>query len=91
MLSKNEIAKIGLMVLKGYTFEEIAVKFNCSTSKIYRYHQYNNNNEKIIIHLKGKDEPYYYDENMYGCIPTYKYEDLSYKEQLIYNRLDEEG
>ena len=87
MLSKNEIAKICLLVLKGYTFQEIAVMFNCSTSKIYKYYQYHNNFDKIIIHLKGKDEPYYYDENMYGCIPTYKYEDLSYKEQLIYNRL----
>ncbi len=90
MLSKNEIAKICLLVLKGYTFEEIAVMFNCSISKIYKYYRYHNNYEKIIIHLKGKDEPYYYDENMYGCIPTYKYEDLSYKEQLIYNRLNDE-
>lgn len=87
MLSKNEIAKIGLMVLKGYTFQEIAVKFNCHPSKIYRHYQFNNNFKNIIIHFKGKDEPYYYDEDMYGCIPSYKYEDLSYKEQLIYNRL----
>jgi hypothetical protein len=87
MLSKNEIAKICLLALKGYTFQEIAVKFNCSTSKIYKYYQYHNNFDKIIIHLKGKDEPYYYNEDMYGCKPVYKYEDLSYKEQLIYNRL----
>ena len=87
MLSKKEIAKIGLLVLKGFNYKEIAVKFNCSASKIYKYHRYHNNNEKIIIRLKGKNEPYYYNEDQYNSIPTYKYEDLSYKEQLIYNRL----
>ena len=39
--------------------------------------------------MSGKQRPYYDNEDQYNSIPTYKYEDLSYKEQLIYNRLND--
>ena len=68
--------------------KEVAAHFGCSLSYIYKHWTLGVlKKPKIRIELEGKDEPYYYNEDNYGKIPTYKRSELSAEEQLIFKKL----
>ena len=81
-LTKNQIARISLLILKGHTLNEIAKLYGCSYSKISTNFRFKRGS-KCVIYLGYKAEPYFEDEFKYGSIPTYKYEDLSELEKNL--------
>ena len=93
MLLNNELCEIiQEQIILGYTLPELAEAWGVSSTNLTNKFFLVKNKKKYLpkvinVEISGKREPYYKNEDMYGCIPTYKYEDLSYKEQLIYNRI----
>ena len=91
MKSNEELCKIiqELLIL-GYTIPELADQWGISkTNLTTKYNIVNNRNKYISkVEFYSKEEPYYENELMYGYIPTYTFEELSYKEkQFYYNNL----
>ena len=91
MKSNEELCKIiqELLIL-GYTIPELADQWNISkTNLTTKYNIVNNRNKYISkVEFHCKEEPYHIDEWLYGYIPTYSFEELSFKEkQFYYNNL----
>jgi hypothetical protein len=91
MKSNDELSElIQELLILGYTLPELAenwgVHFTTLTNKykvIKTKKKYINNFEVV-----SKEEPYYENEWMYGFIPTYTFEELSFREkQFYYNKL----
>ena len=81
-------------LILGYTIPELAkmwdIKPTTLSNKFFLVKSQKKHIPKVInVEMSGKQRPYYDNEDQYNSIPTYKYEDLSYKEQLIYNRLND--
>jgi hypothetical protein len=91
MKSNEELCKIiqELLIL-GYTIPELADQWGISKTNLTSKYNIVKNRNKYIRKVKfhGKEEPYHVDEWMYGYIPTYTFEELSFREkQLYYNNL----
>jgi hypothetical protein len=95
MLINNELCEIiQEQIILGYTLPELAENWGVSSTNLTNKYFLIKNKKKYIpkvinVEMSGKQRPYYDNEDQYNSIPTYKYEDLSYKEQLIYNRLND--
>jgi hypothetical protein len=91
MKSNEELCKIiqDLLIL-GYTIPELAEQWGISKTNLTSKYNIVKNRNKYLRKVKfhGKEEPYYENEWMYGFIPSYTFEELSYKEkQFYYNNL----
>lgn len=93
MLLNNELCEIiQEQIILGYTIPELAEAWGVSSTNLTNKFFLVKNKKKYLpkvinVEISGKREPYYKNENDYNSTPAYKYEDLSHKEQLIYNRL----
>ena len=91
MKQNEELCKIiqDLLIL-GYTIPELADQWGISKTNLTTKYSIVKNRNKYIRKVKfhGKAEPYHTNEWMYGFIPSYTFEELSYKEkQFYYNKL----
>ncbi len=91
MKSNDELCKIiqELLIL-GYTIPELADQWNVSKTNLTTKFSLVKKDYKYfyVNEIGSKEEPYYENEWMYGYIPTYSFEELSYKEkQFYYNNL----
>lgn len=91
MKSNDELCKIiqELLIL-GYTIPELADQWGISKTNLTTKYSIVKNRNKYLRKVKfhGKEEPYHANEWMYGFIPSYTFEELSYKEkQFYYNNL----
>ena len=82
-LTKEQIARISLLVLKGYTLTDVAKLYNCSYSKIALHFRFDIR-PKTKIYLGYKKEMYYENEYDYGRMPTYTFDELSKEEKEFY-------
>lgn len=87
-LSEEERNSILLLALKNYSMNAIHRELGIPTSRIRTYFTKwkPENYTKIPIHLSGKKDPYYQNENDYANLPTYKWEDLCPSEIVAYNQ-----
>jgi len=88
-LTQAQKDNIYLLVLEGHTLWGIAKMYNCSYALICSHFNMKNH-RKIYIEKKmtnGKTEPYYNNEDHYGMIPKYTFEDLSEQEKKIFFNL----
>jgi hypothetical protein len=91
MKQNKELCKIiqDLLIL-GYTIPELADQWGISKTNLTTKYSIVKNRNKYLRKVKfhGKEEPYHVNEWMYGFIPSYNFEELSYKEkQFYYNNL----
>ena len=78
------------LLILGYTIPELADNWGVSKTNLTSKYKVIKNKNKYLKKVKfhGKEEPYYENEWMYGFIPTYTFEELSFREkQLYYNNL----
>lgn len=91
MKQNEELCKIiqDLLIL-GYTIPELADQWGISKTNLTTKYSIVKNRNKYLRKVKfhGKEEPYHVNEWMYGFVPSYTFEELSYKEkQFYYNNL----
>ena len=91
MKSNEELCKIiqDLLIL-GYTIPELADQWGISKTNLTTKYSIVKNRNKYLRKVKfhGKEEPYHANEWLYGFIPSYTFEELSFKEkQFYYNNL----
>ena len=88
-LTEDQKENIDLLVLKGYTLQSIADLYGCSYALVIKHFKIMKSNKIKVqkITLTGKNQAYYNNENDYGKLPKYSYEDLSKQEKDIYNKL----
>jgi hypothetical protein len=91
MKSNDELNElIQELLILGYTLPELADNWGIHKTNLTSKYNIVRNKTKYIRKVKshGKEEPYYENEWMYGFIPTYTFEELSFREkQLYYNNL----
>jgi hypothetical protein len=91
MKSNNELNElIQELLILGYTLPELADNWGIHKTNLTSKYNIVRNKTKYIRKVKfhGKEEPYYENEWMYGFIPTYTFEELSFREkQFYYNNL----
>lgn len=77
-LTKPELAKIQLYLLKGYSIKKIADIYGISISKLDRYLTWERNTRKrtIFVSLGHKKVSYYNNEFDYSTIPNYKLKEV---------------
>ena len=87
-LKVQEIEELPLLILKGFSKKEIALKHNCHVSTIIRLLNFIKYKKRIVeIELGSKKEPYFEDEMMYGSTPKYKFSELSKVEKLLHKKV----
>ncbi len=89
LLTKEEIARISLLVLKGHTLTEIAKIYGCSYSKVAVHFRFEYNPKKTKIFLGHKKEAYYDNEDDYVRLPKYSFETLTEQEKQLIKKQDE--
>ena len=85
----QQIRKIPLLLIRGYSIKNIAEKYNISRNKIVLYFELYYKRDRFPVIFDGKHEPYYKNEDDYGKIPTYKLNSLSEPEKQLLNKQDE--
>ena len=78
------------LLILGYTIPDLADNWGVSKTNLTSKYNVVKNKNKYIKKVKfhGKEEPYYINEFDYGNIPTYTFEELSFREkQFYYNNL----
>tara|TARA_R110001583_G_scaffold79841_2_gene215275 strand:+ start:115 stop:441 length:327 start_codon:yes stop_codon:yes gene_type:complete len=86
-LKRQEIEELPLLILKGFTKKEIALKYGCHVSTIVRLLNFIKYKKRIVeVSLGSKKVAYYDDEMMYANIPKYKFSELSKVEKLLHKR-----
>ena len=85
LLTKNQQTKIMLYLLKGYTLIEIAEIYGVSESKVIKQLKWQKEKDLrvVFVNLGSKTIPYYNDENDYGKIPQYSFDDLGNNEKCL--------
>lgn len=86
-LTKTQQAKIKLYLLKGYSFQEIADMYNISLGKLQQYNRFQQEKDlkTVFVNLGSKKESYYKNENDYGKIPKYNFDELGNDEKSLLN------
>ena len=91
MKLNEELSKIiQELLIIGYTIPALADNWGISkTNLTSKYNIVKNRNQYLKkVKFHGKEEPYYTNEMDYGFMPTYNFEELSFREkQFYYNNL----
>ena len=86
-LTKYQEDRIHLHIVKGMSLEEIAVMYDVPYRQVYMsFMLQEERNLRVPLFFNTKNEPYYHNEDDYGKIPTYKWEDITNEEKSILNK-----
>ena len=85
-LTKYQADRIHLHIIKGKTLEEISEMYKVSYREVYMSFMLQEElSLRIPLFFNTKNEPYYTNEDDYGNIPTYNWDEITMEEKNILN------
>ena len=86
-LTQFQKEQLPLLLIKGHTVREVAEMYGLSVSKLSTYLKVQLERDlNVPLYFNSKTVAYYKDEDDYGKIPQYKWEEIGEDERRVLNR-----
>jgi len=86
-MTQYQKEQLPLLLIKGHTLREISEMYGVSVNKVSTYTKIQlERNLRVPLHFNSKTIPYYKNEDDYGKLPVYKWDDISDEEKQILKR-----
>ena len=83
-LTQFQKEQLPLLLIKGHTLREVSEMYGVSVTKISQYVKVQLERDlNVPLYFNSKTIPYYDNEEEYGNIPTYEWEDIPVNEKII--------
>jgi len=83
-LTQFQKEQLPLLLIKGHTLREVSEMYGVSVNKISQYVKIQLERDlNVPLYFNSKTIPYYEDEQDYGRLPSYSWEELPKNEKII--------